>query len=208
MRQPVNDHDPLAPAPDDDNRTWKPEKKAGRPRKRFSSGAMKKFLVSLKGGVTRSMAARWAGMNYGTVRSRYDTDPRFREAVDNAEAFADVQQVLKVTSDSDPKSARWWLGHMPRHRAAWGDNQGGGVNIGIVNGALPPGADLGTMLAHMERRRLAPNAPHDPRPALVAAQQAVDAEVKEKPKRTPVPATKDFIEGREQRRAQGSDHRA
>jgi hypothetical protein len=225
MREPIGN---------DEAKVWKPEAKPGRPRKKFTVGQMRKIILALKGGATRSMAARWSGINFGTFRSRYDQDARFRQVIDDAESHWEISQMSKITTDKDPKSARWALGHHPRTRAQFGDNQiGGGNNIAIM-GALPPGADIRTMLDHLERRRLDPNAPRDPRPALVAAQkvgigdsflespitpEAVDAEivpagecgsraVPHSPKRTPVPATKEFIEGLEQRRAQGSDHRA
>src|SRR5258708_30509971 len=113
MRDPVND----------DGKVWKPEKKAGRPLKRFSVGQMKKLIIALKGGATRSMACRWTAINIGTFRSRYDHDLRFKQVIDDAEAYWEISQMSKITTDKDPKSARWALGHHPRTRSQFGDNQ-------------------------------------------------------------------------------------
>jgi hypothetical protein len=74
--------------------------------------------------------------------------------------------------------------------------------------------DIATMLERIEQNRRNPLAPHDPRPALVAAAkaEAVDAEFvlqpssKAKPVRTPVPAThspQEFVRELERRRAEG-----
>jgi hypothetical protein len=185
--------------PGDERTIWKPSGKRGpgRPYKKFTVGQMKKLIMALKGGATRSMACRWCGINLTTFAKRLQDDVRFKQIVDDAEAHWEISQMSKITTDTDPKSARWALGHHPRTRQQFGDNQDGStVNVGILNG--PGGAvsfDLGVMLERLEQRRLDPNAPRDPRPprALVAAQGSVpqtdptiiDAEIVT-PKRTPV----------------------
>jgi hypothetical protein len=182
VRQPI-------PRPDDAITLPRPTATTGRPTT-LTNDVANKILLAIKSGSYRGVAAVWAGIPIdqfhrwlGMSGEPYES---FKKLVEEAEAYAELKAVSRVTKTEDPKMAVAFLER--RFAARWARPASPATNVTL---------DLGSMLERIHQRVAQFKDPREARRALApGAVQVLDAEGRalphdpRPPRRQPVTVTR------------------